>query len=48
MPTPRHGLAGDFIGNRFHLVSGSVQSGMNTPGLVTNTDQHDILVIDER
>src|SRR3712207_8440259 len=23
MPLPRHGLAGDFIGNRVHLVSGS-------------------------
>lgn len=45
MPLPRHGLAGDFIGNRFHLVSGSVQSGTNLPGLVTNTDRHDILVI---
>ena len=47
MPLPRHGLAGDFIGNRFHLVSGSVQSGTNVPGLVTNTDRHDILVIGE-
>jgi len=45
MPLPRHGLAGDFIGNRFHLVSGSVQSGTNIPGLVTNTDRHDVLVI---
>lgn len=45
MPLPRHGLAGDFIGNRFHLISGSVQSGTNIPGLVTNTDRHDILVI---
>lgn len=46
MPMPRNGLAGDFIGNHFHLVSGSVQSGTNTPGLVTNTDRHDVLVID--
>ena len=45
MPMPRHGLAGDFIGNRFHMVSGSVQSGTNFPGLVTNTDRHDVLVI---
>lgn len=45
MPLPRHGLAGDFIGNRFHLVSGLVQSGTNIPGLVTNTDRHDILII---
>ena len=45
MPLPRHGLAGDFIGNRFHLVSGSVQSGTNLPGLVTNSDRHDVLVV---
>lgn len=45
MPLPRHGLAGDFIGNRFHLISGSVQSGTNVPGLVTNSDRHDVLVI---
>jgi N-acetylneuraminic acid mutarotase len=45
MPLPRHGLAGDFIGNRFHLVSGSVQSGTNFPGLVTNSDRHDVLVV---
>lgn len=45
MPLPRHGLAGDFIGNRFHLISGSVQSGTNIPGLVTNTDRHDVLII---
>ena len=46
MPLPRHGLAGGFIGNRFHLVSGSVQSGTNIPGLVTNTDRHDVLVLE--
>ena len=45
MPLPRHGLAGDFIGNRFHLISGSVQSGTNIPSLVTNSDRHDVLVI---
>jgi len=46
MPMPRHGLAGDFIGNNFHLVSGSVQSGTNIPGLATSTDRHDVLVFD--
>jgi N-acetylneuraminic acid mutarotase len=45
MPLPRHGLAGDFIGPRLHLVSGSVQSGTNVPGLVTNSDRHDVLVV---
>jgi len=48
MPMPRHGLAGDFLGNGFHLVSGSVQSGTNVPGLITNTDRHDVLVIGGR
>jgi hypothetical protein len=46
MPAPRHGLAGGFLGNKFHLVSGSLQSGTNVPGVVTNTDRHDVLVID--
>lgn len=45
MLMPRHGLAGDFIGNRFHLVSGQVQSGTNVPGLAANTDRHDVLII---
>jgi N-acetylneuraminic acid mutarotase len=48
MPLPRHGLAGDFLGNRFHLVSGSVQSGTNMPGLTTATDRHDVLVVESR
>ena len=26
MPMPRHGVAGAVIGNRFHLVSGMIQS----------------------
>ena len=26
MPMPRHGVAGAVIGNRFHLVSGMMQS----------------------
>lgn len=45
MPMPRHGLAGGILGNSFHLVSGSVQSGTNLPGLVTSTDRHDVLVL---
>jgi N-acetylneuraminic acid mutarotase len=45
MPMPRHGLAADFIGNRLHVVSGQVQSGTNAPGLVANTDRHDVLTI---
>lgn len=45
MPLPRHGLAGGVLGNNFHLVSGSVQSGTNIPGLVTSTDRHDVLTL---
>lgn len=48
MAMPRHGLAGDFIGNHFHLVSGQVQSGTNLPGLSASTDWHDVLVIGDR
>ena len=44
---PRHGVAGAVIGNRFHLVSGMIQSaGALTfldPTLSTHTAAHDIL-----
>ncbi len=47
MPMPRHGIAGGVIGNRFHLVSGMMQSaGALTfldPTLSTTTKMHDIL-----
>ena len=47
MPMPRHGIAGAVIGNRFHLVSGMIQSaGALTfldPTLSTHTAAHDIL-----
>ena len=47
MPMPRHGAAGAVIGNRFHLVSGMIQSaGAMTfldPTLSTHTAAHDIL-----
>jgi N-acetylneuraminic acid mutarotase len=47
MPMPRHGLAGAVIGNRFHLVSGMIQSaGALTfldPTLSAHTAAHDIL-----
>ena len=46
MPMPRHGMAGAVIGNRFHLVSGMIQSaGALTfldPTLSTHTAAHDI------
>lgn len=47
MPMPRHGVAGAVIANRFHLVSGMIQSaGALTfldPTLSTHTAAHDIL-----
>jgi N-acetylneuraminic acid mutarotase len=47
MPMPRHGIAGAVIGNRFHLVSGMMQSaGALTfldPTLSTHTAMHDVL-----
>ncbi len=41
MQFPRHGLAGAFVGNRFHLVSGDAQSALS--GAVTHVDYHDVL-----
>ncbi|HEV3310644.1 MAG TPA: tyrosinase family protein, partial [Chloroflexota bacterium] len=47
MPMPRHGLAGAVIGNRFHLVSGMIQSAgamaMFDPKLEVHTAFHDVL-----
>jgi N-acetylneuraminic acid mutarotase len=47
MPMPRHGVAGAVVGNRFHLVSGMIQSaGALTfldPTLSVHTAMHDIL-----
>jgi len=40
----RHGLAGDFIGNRLHLVSGNVQSG-GGPSAHIETEAHEVLEI---
>jgi N-acetylneuraminic acid mutarotase len=49
MPMPRHGVAGAVIANRFHLVSGMIQSaGALTfldPTLRTHTAMHDILAL---
>ena len=47
MPMPRHGVAGAMIGNRFHLVSGMIQSAgsmaMFDPHLEIHTAAHDVL-----
>jgi hypothetical protein len=40
LPIPRHGLAGDVIGNRLHLVSGDVQSA-GIAGMSLHSDPHD-------
>src|SRR5471032_616236 len=45
MPIPRHGLAGAIIGNRLHLVSGTVQSS-GIPGMDLDSDSHDVFEID--
>jgi len=46
MPMPRHGVAGAVLGNRFHLVSGMMQSAgalaFLDPTLNTHTAMHDI------
>jgi N-acetylneuraminic acid mutarotase len=47
MPMPRHGVAGAVIGNRFHLVSGMIQSAgamsFLDPHLEVHTGAHDVL-----
>ena len=44
MPVPRHGVAGAFIGNRLHLVSGKVtSSGASDTKLETGT--HDVFEV---
>ena len=47
MPMPRHGVAAAVVGNRFHLVSGMIQSAgamaMHDPHLEVDTAAHDVL-----
>ncbi len=40
----RHGLAGDFIGNKFHAVSGNSQSG-GAPGAHVESDVHEVFTL---
>lgn len=42
MEFARHGLAGNSVGNRLHLVSGNAQSG-GSPGAVVESDAHEVL-----
>jgi N-acetylneuraminic acid mutarotase len=45
MPTPRHGVAGAVLGNRFHLVTGMVSSGAAAvdPAVHLHTNAHDVI-----
>jgi len=45
MTFPRHGLAGDILNGKFHLVSGDAASG-GAPGTVIHTDVHEVLDIE--
>ena len=45
MEFARHGLAGDVLGNRLHLVSGDAQSG-GAPRTELETDVHEALELD--
>jgi N-acetylneuraminic acid mutarotase len=45
LPNPRHGIAGAFLGNRLHLVSGKITSGGGGPGLQVASSEHDVMEI---
>lgn len=45
MEFPRHGLAGDIVGGKFHLVSGDAASG-GAPGTHIDSDVHEVLDLD--
>ena len=45
MTFPRHGLAGDIVGGKLHLVSGDAASG-GAPGTHIDTDVHEVLDIE--
>ena len=47
MPVPRHGVAGAFLGNKLHLVSGKVTSA-GAPDTTLQTAEHDVLEIPAR
>ena len=47
MTYPRHGLAGDIVNGKFHLVSGDVASG-GGPAAVIETDVHEVLDLEAK
>lgn len=47
MTFPRHGLAGDILNGKFHLVSGDAASG-GAPGTEVHTDVHEVLDIEAK
>ncbi|OGA41511.1 MAG: hypothetical protein A3G24_00530 [Betaproteobacteria bacterium RIFCSPLOWO2_12_FULL_62_13] len=47
MTFPRHGLAGDIVNGKFHLVSGDAASG-GAPGTQIHTDVHEVLDIEAK
>ena len=47
MTFPRHGLAGDIVNGKLHLVSGDAASG-GAPGTHIDTDVHEVLDIEGR
>ena len=47
MTFPRHGLAGDIVNGKLHLVSGDAASG-GAPGTHIDTDVHEVLDIEAR
>lgn len=47
MEFPRHGLAGDIINGKFHLVSGDAASG-GAPGTHIDSDVHEVIDLDAK
>jgi hypothetical protein len=45
MQFPRHGLAGDIVNGKFHLVSGDAASG-GAPGTHIDSDVHEVLDVE--
>lgn len=47
MQFPRHGLAGDIVNGKFHLVSGDAASG-GAPGTHIDSDVHEVIDLDAK